>query len=220
MSIFVVAVCAIVFAPQMSHASVSGMPTVAKAKVVKFVETNDPVFFITIDDGSRVSPALAKLLDKRKVPVTSFVLPEFLSAVQPTSRAWFLARKRMTFENHTNIHAHLTLMTLAQQKREICTASDLVKKRTGQTPVFLRPPRGSWNENTRIAAAECGMKYIVMWNAESSKNGLNTWGTRPLMKGDIVLFHYVGTLVQQLENVLTIAKQNGLRPALLRDYLK
>lgn len=217
----IIVACAFMSAqPEASRALVAIVPAAAKARVVKHIDTDDPVFFITIDDGTRVSPALAKLLDKRKIPVTSFVLPEYLSAAQKKSRAWFLARKRMTFENHTNIHAHLTLMTLAQQKREICTASALVKKRTGQTPVFLRPPRGKWDENTRIAAAACGMKYIVTWNAESSKDGLNTWGTRPLMKGDIVLFHYVGSLVQQLENVLAIAKQNGLRPALLRDYLK
>lgn len=193
---------------------------VTKAKVVKFITTNDPVFFITIDDGTRVSPELARLLDKKKIPVTSFVLPEFFSNTKPASRKWFLARKRMTFENHTNIHAHLTLMTLAEQKREICEASRLVRLRTGQTPMFLRPPRGSWNENTRIAAAACGMKYVVMWNAESKKDGLNTWGTRPLTRGDIVLFHYVSTLPQQLENVLRLAKARGLRPALLRDYLK
>lgn len=200
--------------------NVSTSATPQKAKVVKYITTNDPVFFITIDDGTRVSPELARLLDERKIPVTSFVLPEFLSTSKLASRKWFLARKRMTFENHTNVHAHLTLMTLAQQKREICGASRLVEARTGQVPMFLRPPRGSWNENTRIATAACGMKYLVMWNAESKKDGLKTWGTRPLTRGDIVLFHYVSTLPQQLENVLRLAKARGLRPALLRDYLK
>lgn len=212
--------CACLVAPRIPSPDRANAAVVAKAEIVKFIKTDKPVFFITIDDGTRISPALARVLDKNKIPVTSFVLPEYLSSAQKESRAWFLARTRMTFENHTNIHAHLTLMTLAQQKREICTASRLVKERTGQTPLYLRPPRGSWNENTRIAAAQCGIKFIVLWNAESRKEGLNTWGTRPLMRGDIVLFHYVATLPQQIENVLKIAKQNGLRPALLHNYLK
>lgn len=179
------------------------------------VKTDDPVFFITIDDGSVVTPALADYLDRNKIPVTTFALPQPLH----THRYWYRARKKMTFENHTNQHISLTMKGFRAQKKEICEGSRLVKKITGEAPRFFRPPFGNRNKFTTRAVKACGMDYMVLWSAEADFGKLDVFGGRQLRKGDIVLLHYIQSLRTSLETVIAAAKSAGLRPALLRDYL-
>ena len=45
------------------------------------------------------------------------------------------------------------------------------------------------------------------------------WCGPTLKPGDIVLLHYLDSLPRSLALVMKAAKQAGLRPALLRDYL-
>ena len=216
--IAVVACCA-----AMVHASVSPVAAGAgqlpakrkQARIIHSVATKDPVFFITIDDGSVVTPALAQYLDTNKIPVTTFALPEPLHR----HKWWYLKRKRMTFENHTNQHMSLTLKSLKAQKKEICEGSRLVRKITGESPRFFRPPFGNRNAFTPRAVKACGMDYIVLWSVEADFGRVNVFGGRGLRRGDIVLLHYIQSLRTSLERVMEVAKASGLRPALLRDYL-
>ena len=45
-------------------------------------------------------------------------------------------------------------------------------------------------------------------------------GRKSLTPGDIVLLHYTPSLESDLKILLEKMRQAGLRPALLRDYLK
>lgn len=169
--------------------------------------------FITIDDGATVSDELAKVLDRHHVPVTTFAMPEMLWR----ARKWYRARQNMTFENHTNTHAHMTTISARNQKVELCWASKLIKQIVGERPIMYRPPRGSWIEENRVAMAKCGLKYAVLWSVVIENEipaGIQ------FRKGDIILFHYVQSLPTVLPQILKILKEQKLQPALLRDYLK
>lgn len=185
-----------------------------KAKVVYRVPTRDKVVFITIDDGFTTTPALADVIRRHKVPVTTFAMPR----VVERQKKWYLSQKNMTFENHTVNHRSLTFLSLRSQKREICGANTQLKKTTGESPRFFRPPGGNFTQVTRRAVAQCGMKYIVMWNVIAEKNTLRIPAGR-LNRGDIILMHYLPSTASTLELLLAQIKKNGLRPALLRDYL-
>lgn len=176
------------------------------------IHTNDPVVFITIDDGVTVSPELARVLDKPEVPVTTFALPEMIWR----SRKWYRARENMTFENHTNTHAQMPDISPRQQKIELCHANKLIKQILGEKPMMYRPPRGSWSEENRVAMAKCGLKYAVLWNVVIENTVPENL---QLHKGDIILFHYVPSLPKVLPQILKILKKQNLQPALLRDYL-
>lgn len=187
-----------------------------KAKVVHSVPNRDNAVFITIDDGGYASPALGRWLDQRQVPITNFVMPEMLHL----HRAWYRARPFMTFENHTNTHAHMTLISPSEQEREICRASRLIEGIVKAQPKLYRPPRGSWNEDSRHAAAKCGITHLVMWSATADGGVIRTPGNRPLRSGDIVILHYNDGLPASLAHLLATIDKHGLKPALLRDYLR
>ena len=135
------------------------------------------------------------------------------------NRDWFMQRNTMTFENHTNTHAHMTLINPKQQSYEICRASQVIRNVTGERPVFFRPPGGSWNEEVRESVGRSGIKYLLMWNVQIYRGKISMSGRKSLSPGDIVLLHYTPNLESDLKLLLKKMKQAGLQPALLRDYL-
>jgi peptidoglycan/xylan/chitin deacetylase (PgdA/CDA1 family) len=201
------------FAPETT--TTLALPPLKPRDIVKIskIQTKDPVVFITIDDGVTVSKELARLLDKQQVPVTTFAMPEMIWR----ARKWYRARENMTFENHTNSHAYMTTISPRQQRNELCGANKLIKQIIGERPVMYRPPRGSWSEETRAAMAKCGLKYAVLWSVVIEKDVPKNIVFR---KGDIILFHYIPSLPDALKIVLQKLKEQGLEPALLREYLK
>jgi len=204
--------------PEVSTTVVKPKPKVLKGKDVKVVykvKTTDPVVFITIDDGSSVTPSLAKYLDRNKIPVTTFAV----SVMLWKHREWFRDRKRMTFENHTWNHAHMTLVSAAQRKHEVCGASQVARNVAKESPMYFRPPGGSFNSKVINTVAKCGMKYVVMWNVEADGGVVRMAGRGKLGPGDIILMHYLPSLERSLVHLMEQIKRNGLRPALLRDYL-
>ena len=189
--------------------------TADDVKVTYKVKTKDKVVFITIDDGFHVTPELARIIRRHKVPITTFAMPRQVKR----HKDWYLANKDMTFENHTVNHRSLTPMSVKKQKGEICGANSKIKKIVGEAPTLFRPPGGNWNEKTKIAVAECGMKHIVMWNVIAEKGQLRIPRGK-LQRGDIILMHYIPSVASTLELLLKKIKFDGLQPALLRDYLQ
>ena len=195
---------------------VADSTAVRKVNVVYNVPNRDNAVFITIDDGGYASPAFGRWLDRQRLPITNFVMPEMLHL----HRAWYRARPLMTFENHTNTHAHMTLISPAEQEQEICRASRLIQGIVKERPRLYRPPRGSWNDDSRTAAARCGITHLVMWSATADGGVIRTPGNRPLRSGDIVILHYNDGLPASMAHLLATIDKHGLKPALLRDYLR
>ncbi|MFM8846956.1 MAG: polysaccharide deacetylase family protein [Actinomycetota bacterium] len=202
--------------PTTSLAPTTTLPilTARDVKVVSRVNTRDKVVFITIDDGFSPTSELAEVIRRHRVPITTFAMPRLVRR----NEDWFLARKSMTFENHTVTHGSLTRRSLRVQKQEICRANDQIEKITGQRPTLFRPPGGNFTAKTKKALAHCGIKYLVMWSGMAEKNELNIRGGR-LSRGDIILMHYIPSAASTLELLIAQMKRDGLRPALLRDYL-
>ena len=193
-------------------------PQVLTSKDVKVtykVKTKDKVVFITIDDGFYVSKELARVIRRHKVPVTTFAMPRLVAR----EKKWYLGNENMTFENHTVNHRSLTQLSYTQQRKEICRANTQLEKTTQQEPMLFRPPGGNWNKTTKKAVAACGMRHLVMWNVIAEK-GVLRMPSGGLSRGDIILMHYIASTAETLELLLHQIKHDGLKPALLRDYLK
>lgn len=184
-------------------------------EVISRVKTKDKVVFITIDDGFTPTPALAKILRTKKVPITTFAMPRLVK----DDLAWFKKQKRMTFENHTINHSSLTFLGISRQRYEICGANNQIERLMGERPQLFRPPGGNWNGRTIKALAKCNMKYLVMWSGIAEKGRLYISGGK-LQRGDIILMHYIPSAAPTLELLLAQIKKQGFKPALLRDYLK
>lgn len=174
------------------------------------------VVFITIDDGGFISNELVAFLNRERIPVTTFVMPEPLMWQLPK----FRRIRSITFENHSNTHGHMRRMTFAQQKEEICRANTLVGRMGKSSPVFFRPPGGDWNETTRRAAAACGIRYLVLWNVIADDRIIRMRSGHTLLPGDIILMHYRKGLISSLKWVMAQLRHDGLRPALMRDHVR
>lgn len=201
-----------------AHAAAPAAPWPEPAPVVSRVVTDDPVVFITIDDGWVRDPAAARLLIERRVPASLFVLPDAVAA----DRAYFrglLAHGPSRVENHTVNHPRLEqLPDSAAQRAEICGARDRQLAAFGDSPRLLRPPYGTYNETTRTAARACGAEAVVTWTHDFTTWGEWTPPTPTLRRGDIILLHFTGDLRADLTRALDAADAAGLRPAPLREY--
>lgn len=187
--------------------------------VIDHVKTKDPVIFITVDDGSRLSRETTQYIRNLRIPITTFALPE---QVNRHRRRFvnLLRQTGMTFENHTQTHRTVSSMTYAGQRAEICAGNREIRRVIRRQPVFFRPPGGGWNDDTVRAAKKCGLSRIVMWNVlADGGNIVRADGDSGLRRGDIVLLHYLESLPSSLEVVRREAAKRGLRMALLRDYL-
>lgn len=190
-------------------------PTVKKAKLIYRIETKDPVVFITIDDGYDVNGSGLDLLEKWRWPVTSFLLP-FNSK---NNVSYFQNVGRINdMGTHTAKHTILKGLSLKKQQGAICEGERQIRQQFGYTSGIFRPPTGSWDETTLVAAANCGITTILMWRVSMNGSTMTTWGPPP-RPGDVILIHYVNSLDKSLKRIAWELKKQGLRVARLSDYL-
>ncbi len=186
--------------------------------VVSRIITNDPVIFVTIDDGVYKPADAAEYITRHKIPLVEFLTTSI--AGHNTGYFAVLQKAGATIGNHTLVHPHLPRLTYEQQKQEICQASDHLKEWYGVRPTLLRPPYGEFDDKTKQAAAACGISHIVTWTVVMSNGVLSYQKPGGLAPGDIVLLHFRPELKHELELLTQAAHDRGLRIAKLEDYLK
>lgn len=187
--------------------------------VIDHVRTKEPIFFITVDDGTHLSRGTVQYIRNMRIPITTFALPEQVNR----NRRRFLNLLRqtgMTFENHTQTHRVVSTMSYDAQKAEICAGTREVQQVIRRTPIFFRPPGGGWNDDTVRAARACNMSRIVLWNVVADHGTIvRADGGPGLKRGDIVLLHYLDSLPASLGVVMRAAASAHLHPVLLRDHI-
>ena len=188
------------------------------AIVLNRVKTDDPVVFVTIDDGLTRDPAVAEFLERRGWPITNFILTGQLDEWESTS-FFSLLGSGSDFANHSSTHRALKGMNFERQKAEICGAQRRIEAATWKARKWFRPPFGSRDETTYQAAAACGITHVVMWRVSVNRAGIHTWGDSPVRKGDIILLHFVPDLLNSLKMLAAELDRLGLRPAPRADYL-
>jgi peptidoglycan/xylan/chitin deacetylase (PgdA/CDA1 family) len=201
--------------PQVAKPSRAWIPY---PKLIKRIDTQDPVVFITIDDGWYRDWRLVKLLRKERFPVTLYLTER---ATRGYRAPYFKALKAAgaTIENHTVGHPDLRRLGPVGIRKELCRANDLLKRRFGATPSNLRPPYGALKAAVFPAARRCGLSSVVMWSKEVRYGQLLGDGSGRLQRGDIVLFHFRPELREDLEVLRKQMRRQGLKPAALEDYL-
>lgn len=188
------------------------------APVLYRVPTDLPVAFLTIDDGFYRDPAAARAMQDAHIPATLFLVNQYVSAAPQ----YFddLAKKTgSSIENHTLVHKELTTLVYADQKTEICGAADAFAKVYGHRPQLLRPPYGSYNDDTRRASAACGMRAVVHWRALVSDGVMQYQVGDKLRPGDIVLMHFTPNFEKDLQAFNRASQEAGLTPQPLNAWL-
>ena len=153
------------------------------------------------------------------MPVTVFLL----NAAVNGDWAYFkkLQAAGATIQDHTLTHPFLSRHPLSNQQHQICGSADIYETQFGYRPWIFRPPYGDFNNDTKIAAKNCGMKYVALWNASLPHAVLRggSGGSGKLAAGDIVLVHFRPNFVRDISTLLDQIDSWGLHVGKLEDYL-
>jgi peptidoglycan/xylan/chitin deacetylase (PgdA/CDA1 family) len=197
----------------------AGLPTLPeRVPTVTKVTTDEPVVFITIDDGWTMEPRVLELLRQRGAPVTVFPIGTLL---EPNADQWAAYQQLGgTVENHTWTHPYLARLDPDAQREELCRQADAVQRITGRRPTMVRPPFGSSNIATTAAAPRCGGYVIVKWSMEvRDRRFLFDRGPQQPEPGDIILLHFRPETYDELVMLFEELDRVGLRAAPLQDFI-
>jgi peptidoglycan/xylan/chitin deacetylase (PgdA/CDA1 family) len=199
-----------------------GWAAAALAPVVDRVPTRDEVVFLTYDDGAEKDPRFVDLVRELRLPVTMFLT----DSVAGPGYGHF-ARLRAVgagLQNHTLDHAALRGLPYAGQRAEICGQQQKLRARFGVRAHLFRPPYGTYDRTTLRAAADCGVRAVVLWRATMTDTDLTfTTGTHRLRPGDIVAVPATETLTPSLKErtvrLLRRIQEADLTVGKLEDYV-
>jgi peptidoglycan/xylan/chitin deacetylase (PgdA/CDA1 family) len=181
------------------------------------IPTDQPVAFITIDDGWVKSPQAVQLFAAAHVPVTLFLE---INAIR-SDVGYFkpLQQNGAVIEAHTITHVELKGKSYDLQKHEICGSADQLGQMYGRRPLLFRPPFGDKDATTLRAVHDCGMKAAFFWK-ETTNTGIVRYQVgHTVQAGDIILMHFRPAFIEDFLAVLQAISQAGLTPALLEDYI-
>jgi peptidoglycan/xylan/chitin deacetylase (PgdA/CDA1 family) len=192
--------------------------TDGKAPVVTRIDTTKPYVFITMDDGVTRDPNALRLIRDSGAHPTLFLNNVYVSGHADYFRP-LADQGGAAIEDHTITHPNLKGKSYDAQKKEICGDADDLAKDYGKRPTLFRPPFGNYDDTTRKAAADCGMKAVVNWTAAVNDGHVQFQVGKKLRPGDIVLMHFRPTFVPDFLAFLNQARQDGLTPVPLTDFL-
>lgn len=190
----------------------------SSVEILNWVETDDPVFFITVDDGLKRSPEALALIQEQQIPVTAF-LTEY--AVRDYTDYFNEATAYGgSVQNHTMVHGALD-DPKTDVEWEICETQDRFESQFGYRPWMLRPPYGAGPDDPDVLkyAEKCGINRIVLWNIVVGNDNKVEYWDPPIRSGDIVLLHWEDNLAEGLQTILDLGREQGLTPASLEDYI-
>jgi peptidoglycan/xylan/chitin deacetylase (PgdA/CDA1 family) len=182
------------------------------------VDTEDPVVFLTIDDGVTRHPDTADILEEHDLRATLFLTDQYVRQDADFFRD-LRDRTGSVIENHTLDHPDLTTLSFEDQQRQIRETSDRYEQEFGRRPILMRPPYGEFNADTLRAAEDSGVRHVVHWTAVIDEGAIEYAAGDRLTSGDIVLMHFREAFRDDVERFVEEAQRSGLRPALLEDYL-
>lgn len=193
------------------------VPVDGRAALIRKVETEDKVVFLTIDDGIVKDPLAMDFLIENKWPATLFLVAGELKE----DPAYFerIFEVGGTISSHTLTHPSLKGMSLAEQTRQICGMTELIRYGLGRVGHLMRPPYGSYDENTRRAAASCGLNAVVLWNSSLWEGNIDVMHRPTLQPGDIFLTHFRRDLLSNLMTLKARIEAEGFTIGRLEDYL-
>jgi peptidoglycan-N-acetylglucosamine deacetylase len=142
--------------------------SIAAAPLVYAGARNKKVVALTFDDGWSTSNTLKILaiLEKDHVSATFFPVGRVIQLHPSPWRA--VANAGFPIADHTWDHATLSRLCYAAQVSEMARQDAIVKDLLGVAPLpVVRPPGGSWNGATLVAAHATGQRDVVLWDVDT-----------------------------------------------------
>jgi peptidoglycan/xylan/chitin deacetylase (PgdA/CDA1 family) len=188
-----------------------------KAMWLDHIPTDQPVAFITIDDGWTKLPEGLALLKAARVPVTLFLTTQAIN----DNPAYFNGFRDlgMGIEAHTISHPHLRGKSYSGQQHEICGSADRLGAIYGKRPTLFRAPFGEHDSTTLRVMRDCGLHAALFWKETVNEGVVRFQQGGVVQRGDIILMHFRPRFIDDFIAALSAMKAAGLTPALLESYL-
>jgi peptidoglycan/xylan/chitin deacetylase (PgdA/CDA1 family) len=194
------------------------VPAGPLAPIYTRLPVDQPVAFLTIDDGFSQHPEYVTLMKAAHIRFTMFLI----ASVAAGNPSFFqqLAAAGGVIEDHTVTHPSLRGRPYVFQRREVCDARTSLQQTFGTTMHLFRPPFGNYDETTLQAVHDCGLRAAFYWS-ETVNDGTVFYQTAEhvIHAGDIILMHFRPAFVNDVIAALTAIHNAGLTPALLEDYI-
>lgn len=192
--VFIVLIAAAVIYTQAiasDSAPVSG--GAGKIMPVCSVETDENAVALTIDTafGDDYTDEILKILDEKKVKATFFMMGLWVE--KNPAKADAIARAGHEIANHSMLHTRYTDMQPEQVKADAVKAQEVIKKATGKNTVLIRPPYGTFDDQSLKSLEDEGF-IPVKWSLDSKdwkqagKEVLKNNVINNLKKGSIIIF--------------------------------
>jgi peptidoglycan-N-acetylglucosamine deacetylase len=188
------------------------------APVLHTIPTKQPVVFLGIDDGANKNEKWLQMMQQNNIKVSIYLAKRFIT----DNPAYFLPFQSSgvgKIEDHSLTHRLLSGVAYEDQKKEICGMADYETEIYGKRPLFFRPPGGSYDINTQKAAADCGMKAVVIWHAKANGGSMQYQSGHALVAGDIVLMHFRPEFAADMQSFIDAQNAAGLHTEFLEDWL-
>lgn len=126
--------------------------------------TKKKVVALTFDDGPSplYTEQVLAILKEKHVVATFFVVGQ--EAEKYPNLIQDLMAAGGEIENHSYSHPDLTLDSNKKLMKEIDKTNQIIKRLTGRHPLYIRPPKGLWDESIIFIADACGVK-TALWSA-------------------------------------------------------
>lgn len=191
------------------------------------VPSSQKIVFVTIDDGIEKDPAFIQMVKDFRIPITISLADTLIR----DDYAYFEKLYQTGFvsiQNHTVTHPlEMPGLSLQQQLDEVAGQQVKLKREYGTTPYIFRPPGGNYNETTREAVRQAGLKGMMMWREAMEIEDMEYQTShRRLNPGDIILCHFRGpaqlkgeTMVKMMTNLYRHIQDQGFAVADVTKYV-
>jgi peptidoglycan-N-acetylglucosamine deacetylase len=131
---------------------------IAPAEPVYYTGGGPMAIALTIDDGPSplYTPQVLQILERYRVTAAFSMVGENVTYYPEIARE--VADAGHAIVNHTWDHADLALLTAAQTRTEIASATDAIHAAVGKTPKMFRAPYGAWS---RSALEYCATENLM-----------------------------------------------------------
>ncbi len=194
-------------------------------ETIRELDPDKPMIALTFDDGPHYqqTPRLLEVLEKNDVKVTFFVLGDrshFSESNKKTVK--MVAEAGHEIASHTYAHKDLKTLTPEELMEDLTKARENLFALTGEYPTFVRPPYGSYNDDTK----KYSYAPLVAWNLDSGD-----WNYRDTEKvidhvleeagdGKIVLMHDIHWFtVDAVEVLIPALTERGYQIVTVRELL-
>ena len=190
-------------------------------KLLKPAPTGSGVLYLTFDDAMTLAPEIMSVAESCGARVTFFPIGETVAANPGVAAA--AAQRGHAVQTHGYSHTAHKGKSLEWQINNIQQGVNATYAATGVRPTLFRPPFGSYDENTKIAAATAGVT-MILWSVSSS-DSVHTLSPEQIRmnvlsaakNGSVILMHaWNSNTLAALPKILAAAEEQGYSVSALR----